>query len=109
MTNEVTQEIENELKRMIVDTLMLEDLTVDQIDNEAQLFGGGLGLDSIDALELALAISKRFSVRITADDERNKEIFRTVGTLAAFISEETRRRAAGGATEGQTDAAARRK
>ncbi|MES1172286.1 MAG: phosphopantetheine-binding protein [Bacteroidota bacterium] len=84
-------DIETELKRMIVDTLMLEDLTVDQIDNDAPLFGGGLGLDSIDALELALAISKRFGVRITADDERNKEIFRTVGTLATFISAETRR------------------
>jgi len=84
-------EIENELKRMIVDTLMLEDLKVEEIDNDAPLFGSGLGLDSIDALELALAISKRFGVRIVADDERNKEIFRTVGTLAAFISAETRR------------------
>jgi acyl carrier protein len=84
-------DIENELKRMIVDTLMLQDLTPDQIDGDAQLFSEGLGLDSIDALELALAISKRYGVRITSDDERNKDIFRTVGSLAAFITEETRR------------------
>jgi acyl carrier protein len=85
-------EIEDELKQMIVKTLMLEDLTAAEIDRDAQLFGGGLGLDSIDALELALAISKRYGVRIAADDERNREIFRTVGTLAAFIAEETKRR-----------------
>jgi acyl carrier protein len=85
-------EIEDELKQMIVKTLMLEDLKADEIQRDAQLFGGGLGLDSIDALELALAISKRYGVRIAADDERNKEIFRTVGTLAAFIADETRRR-----------------
>ena len=100
----MNEEIENELKRMIVDTLMLEDLTVDQIDNDATLFGGGLGLDSIDALELALAISKKFSVRITADDERNKEIFRSVSTLAAFIAEETKRRREAAAAAGRTEA-----
>jgi len=85
-------EIEVELKQMIVKTLMLEDLKADEIEHDAQLFGGGLGLDSIDALELALAISKRYGVRIAADDERNKEIFRTVVTLAAFIADETQRR-----------------
>jgi acyl carrier protein len=81
-------DIEDDLKRMIVETLVLEDVTVDQIGRDTQLFGGGLGLDSIDALELALAISKRYGVRVTADDERNREIFRSVGSLAAFISAE---------------------
>ena len=79
-------EIENELRQMIVKTLMLEDLKAEEIDRDAQLFGGGLGLDSIDALELALAISKRYGVRIAADDERNRETFRSVANLAAHIA-----------------------
>lgn len=53
---------------------MLEDVVPDEIEDEAPLFGEGLGLDSIDALELALAIHKEFGVRTSADDERNREI-----------------------------------
>jgi acyl carrier protein len=80
-------EMETELKNLIVDVLMLEDITPAEIDSDASIFGEGLGLDSIDALELALAISKKYGVKIKADDERNREIFRSVRTLAAFISE----------------------
>lgn len=82
---------EAELKSLIVDALMLEDVTPSQIDSRAAIFGEGLGLDSIDALELALAISKRWGVRIKADDERNREIFRSVHDLAAFIDAERAR------------------
>ncbi len=57
-------ELETELKRLIIDTLMLEDVTPAQIDSEAPLFVEGLGLDSIDALELALAVSRKYAVRI---------------------------------------------
>ena len=86
---------EAELKSLIVEVLMLEDVTPAEIDSEAPIFGEGLGLDSIDALELALAISKRYGVRIKADDERNREIFRSVKNLAAFIVAERARAGAG--------------
>ena len=82
---------EAELKSLIVEVLMLEDVTPAEIDSEAPIFGEGLGLDSIDALELALAIGKRYGVRIKADDERNREIFRSVKNLAAFIVAERAR------------------
>jgi acyl carrier protein len=82
-------ELEAELKRLIIDTLMLEDVTPEGIDSNAPLFVEGLGLDSIDALELALAISRKYGVRIKADDERNREVFRSVASLAAFIQAET--------------------
>jgi len=83
------KEIEEELKRLIVETLVLEDVTPDQIDSAAALFGSGLGLDSIDALELSIAIGKKYGVRIKADDERNQEIFSSVRALATFIAAET--------------------
>ncbi len=85
-------ELEADLKRLIIDTLMLEDVTPQTIDSKAPLFVEGLGLDSIDALELALAISRKYGVRIKADDERNREVFRSVSSLAAFIQAETTQR-----------------
>ena len=84
-------EIENELKSMIVQTLMLKDIQPQEIDVDKPLFADGLGLDSIDALELAVEISRRYKVQIKSDDERNREIFRSVRTLAAFIAEEKAR------------------
>jgi len=81
-------DIEDELKSMIVQTLMLKDVQPQHIDVDAPLFASGLGLDSIDALELAVEIGRRYKVQIKADDERNREIFRSVRTLAAFIAEE---------------------
>jgi acyl carrier protein len=82
------KEIEDELKRLIVETLVLEDVAPENIDSEAALFGAGLGLDSIDALELSIAIGKRYGIRIKADDERNRQIFGSVRALAAFIAAE---------------------
>jgi acyl carrier protein len=84
-------DIENELKEMIVQTLMLKDVQAQGIDVDAPLFAEGLGLDSIDALELAVEIGRRYKVQIKSDDERNREIFRSVRTLAAFIAEEKAR------------------
>ena len=77
----------NELKNLIVDALMLEDVDASEIEDEAPLFGSGLGLDSIDALELAIAVDKKFGVKIEAEDERNKQIFRSVSSLAAHVAE----------------------
>jgi len=81
-------EIESELKKLIVDVLALEDVKPQDIDSEAAIFGAGLGLDSTDALELALAISKRYGVKIKSDDERNRQIFASVRNLATFITQE---------------------
>lgn len=78
-----------EIKALIVDSLMLESVTADEIADDAPLFGaGGLGLDSIDVLELAMALHKRFGVKTKGDDARNREIFATVRNLAAFVAAE---------------------
>jgi acyl carrier protein len=86
MSESSQESIKPHVKRLIVEALMLEDTTPEQIVDDAPLFGEGLGLDSIDALELAIAIDKRFGVKIEAEDERNREIFRSVSSLAAHIA-----------------------
>jgi len=92
-------DILEELKSMIVQTLMLKDVKPQEIDVDAPLFADGLGLDSIDALELAVEIGRRYKVQIKSDDERNRAIFRSVRTLAAFIAEEKVRNAGKGESE----------
>jgi len=82
------ESLEFRLKKLIVEALILEDLKPEDIETEAPLFVEGLGLDSIDALELALAIHQEFGVRTTQGDERNREIFYSVKSLAAFIRAE---------------------
>ena len=86
-----TQEesLEYRLKKLIVEALILEDLKPEDIETEAPLFVEGLGLDSIDALELALAIHQEFGVRTAQGDERNREIFYSVKSLASFIRAES--------------------
>ncbi|WP_041524077.1 phosphopantetheine-binding protein [Gilvimarinus agarilyticus] len=74
-----------DIKQMIIEELELEDITVADIDTNAPLFGEGLGLDSIDALELGLALQKRFGVKIDANSEQNKEHFRSVASLRDFV------------------------
>ena len=80
--------IETRLRHLIVGALMLEDIRPDDIEVEAPLFVEGLGLDSIDALELAIAIHQEFGVKTTQGDERNREIFHSVKSLAEFIRAE---------------------
>lgn len=79
--------MEQEIKELIVEALMLDDVRPEDIDSDAPLFVEGLGLDSIDALELAMAIDKKFGVRIRADDEQNRHIFANVKNLAAYVSQ----------------------
>lgn len=79
--------LEDRLKALIVETLALEDIDPATIETEAPLFGEGLGLDSIDALELALAIHSEFGVRTEENDERNREYYFSVASLAKFIRE----------------------
>ena len=77
--------LENEVKQLIIDCLDLEDLTVNDIETQAPLFNDGLGLDSIDALELGLAIKKKFDIKIDANSEETKQHFYSVGSLITFI------------------------
>lgn len=78
-------DITNDIKQMIIDELELEDMTIADIGTDDPLFGEGLGLDSIDALELGLALQKRFNVKIDANSEHNKEYFRSVASLRDFV------------------------
>lgn len=86
------QALEHELKELIVESLMLEDVKPAEIESSAPLFVEGLGLDSIDALELAMAIEKRFGVKFQPDDDRNREIFSNVRSLAQYIDQTRRAR-----------------
>lgn len=88
----MSESLEQRIKEVIVEALMLEDIEPSEIEDEAPLFVEGLGLDSIDALELAIALGKEFGVKTSAEDKRNREIFYSVASLARFIREE---RAAG--------------
>jgi acyl carrier protein len=78
---------EKELAGLIVSALNLEGVDPGTIDPDAPLFGAGLGLDSIDALELALEISKLYGVQLKAEDEDNKRIFASLRTLSAYVQE----------------------
>ncbi|WP_305805752.1 phosphopantetheine-binding protein [Stenotrophomonas sp. YIM B06876] len=73
------------LAELLVESLNLEDVTPAQIDPEAPLFNEGLGLDSIDALELALAISKRYGFQLRSDNDDNRRIFTSLRSLSAHI------------------------
>ncbi len=78
-------ELEREIGELIIASLNLEDVAVDDIDPEAPLFGSGLGLDSIDALELGLAIHKRYGIAM-GDSEEVRQHFASVRRLAAFVA-----------------------
>ncbi|MFT6984713.1 MAG: acyl carrier protein [Psychromonas sp.] len=80
------EQLHTELKKLIIDALYLEDISVDDIEADAPLFGEGLGLDSIDALELGLAIKKKYNVVIDADDTQTRDHFASVANLAKYIS-----------------------
>ncbi|EEX94531.1 acyl carrier protein [Vibrio orientalis CIP 102891 = ATCC 33934] len=83
------EKLHNEIKQLIIDALNLEDLTIEDIETDAPLFGDGLGLDSIDALELGLAIKKKYNIVIDADDSNTREHFASVSNLASYISAQT--------------------
>ncbi len=76
---------EKELAELIVEALNLEDVNAEDIGPEEALFGDGLGLDSIDALELALAITQKYAIQLKADDQNMKEAFGTLRTLNEYI------------------------
>jgi acyl carrier protein len=80
------QTLESEIKALIVSCLALEDVKPDDIDPAAALFVTGLGLDSIDALELGMALQKRYGVTMSAKSEETRAHFASVNALAAFVS-----------------------
>jgi len=77
--------LELEVKQLIIDALQLEDITPDDIDSAAPLFIEGLGLDSIDALELGVALQKKYGISLSADSEETRRHFASVQALAAMI------------------------
>ena len=76
---------EQALAKLIVDSLSLENVAPESIDPEASLFGGDLGLDSIDALELALAVSKRYGIQLRSDNPDNRRVFGSLRALSQHI------------------------
>lgn len=78
-------DIELKIKELIVSALELEDVRPSDINSDEPLFDGGLGLDSIDALELGLALHREFGVRLDAEDEATREHFYSVSNLAKFV------------------------
>ncbi|MBF0804394.1 MULTISPECIES: phosphopantetheine-binding protein [Neisseria] len=78
--------LETQIKQMIIESLGLEDITAAEIETDAPLFGDdGLGLDSVDALELGLAVQKTFGLQLDAERDNLREHFASVQTLAGFI------------------------
>jgi acyl carrier protein len=77
--------LEAEIARLVVEAVNLE-ISPDEIDPDAPLYGEGLGLDSIDMLEISLAVGKSYGVELRADDEANQRIFSSLRSLAAHIS-----------------------
>jgi acyl carrier protein len=80
------QALEQEIKELIISSLSLEDVAADDIDATAPLFIEGLGLDSIDALELGLALQKRYGITMNGDKEEIRARFASVSALAAFVA-----------------------
>ncbi len=80
------QQLEHDIKALIISSLALEDITPDDIDSDEPLFVKGLGLDSIDALELGLALQKRYGVTLSAESDEVRAHFASVRALAQFVT-----------------------
>ena len=79
-------DLQTEIKNLIIEALGLEDMVAEDIAADLTLFGEGLGLDSVDALELGLAIQKRFGIKIDAEAKDTRQHFANVASLAAFVA-----------------------
>ena len=82
------EDLKQQIKELIVSSLELEDVSPEDIQDDAPLFGTGLGLDSIDELELGVALKKKFDVKLSAENEDSKKHFASVNSLAEFIQSE---------------------
>ena len=83
----MSDDLISQLKTMLIEGLRLEDVTPDDLSSEEALFGGGLGLDSIDALEIGVMLDRQYGVKITSGDERNNQIFASLRSLAEFVAD----------------------
>jgi acyl carrier protein len=81
--------LNRQIKELIINALELEDIKPENIKDDEPIFGEGLGLDSIDALELGVALKKKFGVKFSSENADNKKHFASVNALAAYIAEET--------------------
>ncbi len=81
------ESLEEELKALIIEAVALEDIAPTDIETDAPLFIEGLGLDSIDALEIVMVLEERFGITVEDDPDTNQQIFASVRSLAAFVSE----------------------
>ena len=81
------EELIIQLKKDIIEALSLEDVVPDDFDADTPLFVEGLGLDSIDALEIGVMLSRQFGIKITSNDKRNNQIFSSLRSLAEFIAD----------------------
>ncbi len=80
------EELENEIREVILASVEMDGLTAADLESDKPLFGEGVGLDSIDALEIGAALRKKYQVKFKANSEENRDHFRSVSTLAAFIA-----------------------
>ena len=80
------EDLKQQVKELIISALELEDIKPENIADSEPLFGEGLGLDSIDALELGVALKKKFGFKFSAENAESKKHFASVNTLAAFIA-----------------------
>lgn len=78
-------ELNAEIKKLIIEALQLEDITPDDIIDDEPLFGDGLGLDSIDALELGMAIKRKYKITLSSNKKKKKKYFYSVNTLSDFV------------------------
>ena len=85
------ENLEKEVAQMIIDCLSLEEITAEEIDPEEPLFNEGLGLDSIDALELSVSLSKAYGIELRNNDAGNKEIFSSLRSLSAYIEQNSKK------------------
>jgi acyl carrier protein len=82
--------LEQEIARLLVETLHLEDIAAEQIDPQERLFGEGLGLDSLDMLELSMAIEQKYGIKLRSDDPDNKTIFASLRSLTEHVQKNRR-------------------
>jgi len=82
-----TNTLHDQLKSLIVETLVLEDVAPEDIETDAPLFGDGLGLDSIDSLEIAMVLEENYGVSFEDDPDVNREIFQSIASIAGFVVE----------------------
>ena len=81
-------EIREKLKVLLVDQLSLDDVEPEEIEDDAELFGEGLGLDSLDAVEIVVMLQRNFGMEVK-DMEKSREVFRTISTLAEYVYEKS--------------------